>query len=534
MYKTWITPIKKSTLHNTGTGLGGFSNRVGALAYALTPLTVVLSTRESILALATGIPYQSFNFLHRWLGRVIFIQSFLHTLGWTLIEGRFYQPQPSTYKNFIKQTYMIWGCIAMLFITFLFIFSLRRIIKWTGHEFIRKTHYVVACLYLGACWGHWNQLACWMIASLGVFGIDRCVRLLRTLFIHTGYQMDRKVNFPTLRDPYEGDRSLRKIRNEQMLIQTQRLWISFPPTHQSDTSTMKMEAWEVGQHFFLCFPAFTIWQSHPLTVASVLRPHPYIPHHTYIIRCRNGETRRLKTLALSEDSTVTSRELGPDETVTTPVILCGPYGTGLLPSSRRSREEVTNILAVAGGTGVSPVILAATSNPAFDGAAIDFVWIIRRKSNTQWISVELEEVKRRTCASKHLNFRIHIYVTQEHGPNSTATLQTHLLSEDKARDIGIEPFTEAYSFSSRSEKDSESPKFKITYLNARYPSLQDVVSRFIETRSGFDYRTRVIASGPAGMGYDLRVAVAMLNDGGKVWKGERRCDVDLHWDDRMG
>ena len=221
----------------------------------------------------------------------------------------------------------------------------------------------------------------------------------------------------------------------------------------------------------------------------------------------------------------------------TPVILCGPYGTGLLPSSRRSREEVTNILAVAGGTGVSltlPVVLAATSNPAFDGAAIEFVWIIRRKSNTQWISAELEELKHRSCANKHLNFKIHVYVTQEHGSNSTATLQTHLLSEDRAREIGVEPLTEAFSFSSRLEKDLENPKLKITYLNARHPSLQDVVSRFIETRSSFDYRTRVIASGPASMGYDLRAAVARLNDGEKVWKGDRRFDVDLHWDDRMG
>ncbi|KAB8301011.1 hypothetical protein EYC80_002934 [Monilinia laxa] len=75
VYKTWITPVKKTNLFNTRTGLGGFSDRLGALAYALTPFTVLLSTRESVLSLATGIPYQSFNFLHRWLGRIIFIQA---------------------------------------------------------------------------------------------------------------------------------------------------------------------------------------------------------------------------------------------------------------------------------------------------------------------------------------------------------------------------------------------------------------------------------------------------------------------------
>lgn len=188
VYKTWVTPVKDSaTLHNTRTGLGGFADRVGALAYALTPLTVALGSRESILSLATGIPYQSFNFLHRWSGRIIFFQGVLHTFGWCLIEARLYVPQPTVWKKFIKQLYMIWGVIALVFITFLYVFSLRRVIRLTGYEFFKKTHYIVAMLYIGACWGHWSQLACWMIASIALWGIDRGVRYLRTILIHYGY-----------------------------------------------------------------------------------------------------------------------------------------------------------------------------------------------------------------------------------------------------------------------------------------------------------------------------------------------------------
>jgi hypothetical protein len=58
VYRTWITPIEDYPhLHNTRTGLGGFSDRVGALAYVLTPFTILLSNRESCLSLLTGIPY---------------------------------------------------------------------------------------------------------------------------------------------------------------------------------------------------------------------------------------------------------------------------------------------------------------------------------------------------------------------------------------------------------------------------------------------------------------------------------------------
>ena len=117
VYETWITPINGSTLHNTRTGLGGWADRVGVLAYALTPLAVLLCMRESVLSILTGIPYQHFNFLHRWLGRIIFIQSALHTIGWTIVEAKLYQPQPSVYVNFIQQQYMVFGCVAMLFIS---------------------------------------------------------------------------------------------------------------------------------------------------------------------------------------------------------------------------------------------------------------------------------------------------------------------------------------------------------------------------------------------------------------------------------
>jgi ferric-chelate reductase len=215
--------------------------------------------------------------------------------------------------------------------------------------------------------------------------------------------------------------------------------------------------------------------------------------------------------------------------------LCGPYGAGLLPPSGTS-GEVTNNLAIAGGTGVSltlPAVLAAILNPAFNGAAVDFVWIIRRSSNMQWISAELEELQRRSN-TKHLNLNIHIYVTQEHNSKATVPVLAHPVGEDKVIDIGTEPLTEADSVPSRSEKDSENPNFKISYFNSRHPSLQDIITCFTETRASFDYRTRVIASGPAGMGYDLGAALAGLNDGGKVWKGERKWDVDLHRDDRMG
>lgn len=124
VYNTWITPVKKMPgVYNTRTSLGPWADRVGVIAYALTPLSILLSSRESLLSLITGLPYQSFNFLHRWLGYVIVAQSVLHTIGWSIIEIRLYQPQPKVANDWIKQLYMIWGVVAMIFLFILFVLS---------------------------------------------------------------------------------------------------------------------------------------------------------------------------------------------------------------------------------------------------------------------------------------------------------------------------------------------------------------------------------------------------------------------------
>ncbi len=183
-YRTWLTPLPASPLHDTRTGLGGFADRLGALACALTPFTVLLAMRESVLSLVTGVPYQHFNFLHRWTGRVIFVQGLLHTLGWTVVEGRLYQPQPRVYREFVSQQYIVFGVVAMFVLTLMLVLSTRTAIRWFGYEVFRVGHWGLAVVYLGACWGHWDKLWCWMVASLVLVVLDQVVRWVRVAYLH--------------------------------------------------------------------------------------------------------------------------------------------------------------------------------------------------------------------------------------------------------------------------------------------------------------------------------------------------------------
>ncbi|RLL99200.1 hypothetical protein CFD26_103525 [Aspergillus turcosus] len=519
VYKTWYSPVAGyPNLKQTRVGLGPLADRVGVLAYALTPLAVLLSTRESLLSLLTGIPHHHFLFLHRWLGYIIYIQSVLHTIGWTIIEAKLYQPQPSTWTNFIAQEYMIWGVVAMIFLSFLVFCSAKWCIRLTGYEFFRKSHYVVAMLYVGACWGHWAMLSCWMIASLTVWLLDRGVRLLRTAILHTTAASS---------DSPSG-RLRMHIPSAQMT--------SFANDPDGDVIrldfTLSHRPWAIGQHFYLCFPDLSIWQSHPMTPSSVpadkSQAQAQTQEHTYIMRAKSGLTRQLALLATSS-----SNQSSSSTSTSTSIILAGPYGQSILNHDLMQHD--VNILCIAGGTGVTfvlPVLLQLTRQQAFPSRSglLEFIWVIRRKDDMRWIKGEMDELLAVAEGCPSSKFRIRVFVTRE------GEVQ-ELNQDDGDGDVGKEVVKEGVRLraASTSTTSADGEPFTVQYMGSpdtdRHPDVGSHVTDFVSrTVRG---PTRVLASGPTGLISDLRSGVASCNDPARVWRGEERYDVQLVHDDRL-
>ncbi|KAF9885342.1 hypothetical protein FE257_012959 [Aspergillus nanangensis] len=511
VYKTWYSPVEgRPDLRTTRVGLGPWSDRIGILAYALTPLSVLLCTRESLLSLLTGIPYHHFNFLHRWLGWIIYIQSALHTLGWTVVEARLYQPQPATWNEFIGQQYIIWGIVAMIFLTFLVVFSTKWAIRWTGYEFFRKSHYIIAMLYVGACWGHWSKLACWMIASLAVWLLDRGVRLLRTLILHTGAHSSDTHAVWGLHVPKAQMTSFVSEEDGDVVR------LDFKHDHRP---------WEIGQHFYLCFPELSVWQSHPMTPSSVPGITPQ--SHTYIIRAKKGLTQSLAQIARQP-------RLSSSEPASTSVVLSGPYGQSIVDNDLHCTDDI-NLLCIAGGTGVTfilPLLQAIVLTSLFPQrrSQVEFIWIIRRKENMAWISAEIDAL--RTVAASCPHFRIRVFVTRE-----TASDLPPLALNEKEVDL-IKRTSSSSSLTSLEQPSAPQSPFAVHYLGAAataegstHPDVGACLTDFLSrTAQG---PTRLFASGPTGLVSSLRTAVASANDPAKVWKGDERYDVQLVHDDRL-
>ena len=515
VYKKWVTPVKAMPgMYNTRTSLGPWVDRIGILAYALTPLSVMLSSRESILSLVTGLPYQSFNFIHRWLGYIIFAQSTLHTIGWCIIEMWLYQPQPTVGIEWIKQLYMIWGVVAMFILLLLVVLSTPWGIRLTGYEFFRKAHYILAMLYIGACWGHWAQLSPFLLTSLIVWFIDRGVRLARTALLHynylpTGHMGFRSAlaNIKFFVDPTNGD--------------TVRLDFEHPH-----------DAWEIGQHFYLMFPASSIWQSHPFTPLSLPLVNTNSQRHSYIFRAKKGETKRIAEMSARLHQTPSpDSERSPLSTAKLAVVLNGPYGENIA----RNLAPEANVLCIAGGTGITyvlPVLLSLAAQPHARDRRISLIWVVRAKQDIDWVGPELVILKRFVKTS---GMTIQIFVTRAAKTTSTSITDSDsgsMLKDAEGKEMGIHEIS-----ASMFEKDSalsvhglSKSELNLDHTQNR-PDLADAVSSFVA--QNVRGRTEVFASGPGEMISQLRSIIAAQNEPGKVWRGEEAGDVRLTCDDRL-
>jgi NAD(P)H-flavin reductase len=386
-----------------------------------------------------------------------------------------------------------------------------------------------------ACWGHWKQLSCWMVASFAIMGFDLVARTVRTCLIHIGYKSGSS-GF--------GFRSI-----------PARMEVLEDPTGTIIRMTFayEMRPWEVGQHFYLTFPALSIWQSHPFTPASNPTTTSPVQTHTYTIRACNGETRKLAELA---KAAMHRYPVGDD---TTTVILQGPYGGSIV------NQETSNVLAVSGGTGITytlPVIKAALA-PTSHVRNIELNWTIRHLENLAWIGPELAHLKSQlgqmhpltNCSrdddqlekvpivsvEARKRFRIRVFVTRPEArmlarrppPPRPLRSDEEFKKYDFEDKLSIVSSTSSFYSEELEDLVGDCPGFSITYLDNTRPDVKSLVDTFMDETIE-QGRTQVIGSGPPDLGTQIRAAVAARNVPSQVWRGDEKCDIECVWDDRMG
>jgi ferric-chelate reductase len=265
------------------------------------------------------------------------------------------------------------------------------------------------------------------------------------------------------------------------------------------------EAWLPGQHFYLCFPSLSIWQSHPFTVASSPDASSKSQHHTYLLRARKGQTAQFKALAGQAISTV----------------MTGPYGPGL------PGDATPNVLTVAGGTGVTftlPIVAESLRQSLVPQALVEFVWVVRHAEDLLWLEQELGHLK--SLLHTNPGLYISIFVTREQkedlDPSRVGTINTTVITNDpeKTAMSSTSSLSTYKSLQGLLLKDHE--RFTIEYVG-QHPSMSTIVDTFMERANKRGGYIQVFGSGPDLMDSDVRKAVSNV---------EEKDGLKFYWDSR--
>jgi predicted ferric reductase len=154
--------------------------RTGEFAFALLPLTILLSGRNNVLLWLTDWSHSTFMLLHRWVARLCALHTILHSIF--LLAARI---QVGTYSVDKDLPYWQWGIVGTVFISIMLIWSMlwmRRL----SYEIFLIGHIIMAIFVLVGSWYHLvlhfglsGSYEYWLYAAFAVWGFDRLMRVLR-------------------------------------------------------------------------------------------------------------------------------------------------------------------------------------------------------------------------------------------------------------------------------------------------------------------------------------------------------------------
>lgn len=138
-------------------------------------------------------------------------------------------------------------------------------------------------------------------ASFVVWGFDRLCRWIRYTLLSNVFSKHSCRAYCELLDA------------DTIRISTRRTFLI--PVSWKYPSFLPGSAWQAGQHYFLAFPTMGLIESHPMTIANIPENEGKDQDMVWIVRTREGLTRRLKNWL--------EKQGGVGEI---PLMLDGPYG----------------------------------------------------------------------------------------------------------------------------------------------------------------------------------------------------------------
>ncbi|KAG8991241.1 hypothetical protein FRB90_001424 [Tulasnella sp. 427] len=153
----------------------GNLKRTGWLVVVQTPLVVSLGSKNSLVGFLLGRGYEKINFMHRWMGQLMFVSSLFHVIGYIVLWLR---------KNVeARQSAMhvkAWAAFAGF--CMIAVFSLP-VFRRSSYRLFFHAHWVGYMTYLVAICYHVEEALYWSLATFFILGLDYILRLVKSHYV---------------------------------------------------------------------------------------------------------------------------------------------------------------------------------------------------------------------------------------------------------------------------------------------------------------------------------------------------------------
>ena len=388
-------------------------NRTGTLATVNLIPIVIMATIKNPLINALEISYDSFNLLHRWVGRLSILQGIAHVLCWMIAKVKS-QGWSAVEKSFTHSSFIYTGLIAVVGFTAIGI-QAPKLFRALAYEFFLHFHIALVAMTFGGLWIHlerYPQLK-YLIASIAIWAFSRLWRVATTIY----------------RSYATGGRSCKAI-------------IEALPGNAMRIEFVVPRPWkaESGQTLYFGVPSISWWTMHPFSVAwsetyshgglsrnlstkTTFTNHADPEKHTLnlpssrardmdlegpkhqsfslVVKKHDGFTKRLYELASRQPEGLP---------LTINALVEGPYGHA------KSFNSYGTVLLFASGVGIThqmPYVRDLVQGYAEGTVAtkrIVLVWVVQDTQCLEWVRPWMHEIlgmdKRREI------LRIQLYITR--------------------------------------------------------------------------------------------------------------------------
>lgn len=449
-------------LHTSMETVAQLRGRSGILATVNMVPLVLLAGRNNPLITMMRISFDTFNLFHRWIGRMVLLESIVHVCAWyankrIAMEGR------SVWSSLHGDTFLTVGLIATIAMCLLFLQSLSPL-RHAFYETFLHIHQILAFVAIAAVYIHLETQDLpalkYMPMIVMAWLIERLIRIFRIVYLNFGFRR----------------RNMTQVIIEALPGEACRITFKLPRS-----TTIRP-----GSHIYAYLPRYSWWMSHPFSVAwtNVETAPPTGPidleleldsdktsliagKHGSSTSNKNSELSHLRMLSLASPNylerqapkaskrwgfskpptslaLITAARTGmtrqiydaalmaPNRTLMTSGFIEGPY------AGHDDLSSYGTVVMFAGGAGITHHLvqirhlLASRAANTVATRKIVLAWTVRDRDALSWVAPWMDEILRMPGRKQVLEVRL--FVTRPRGAIDTESPSRSIILKNERCD----------------------------------------------------------------------------------------------------